>query len=448
MNRRQFICLVLVFALIASFLPAIVSAESTVTVNLKITAGQRTIFNGAVDVPENTNFKDSIGQTYYFAKPTALAALLYASEKNGFFVKTTKYSFGVFVNKIANVSGTDNNYWAFYFNDEYGQVGADSQVVVNGDSVSFDYTISAWQKHLSAKSVNNAGYAALKALARYQQTNGKIENYSTSAWAAMAFSAARRNPSTIKSKRRRRSRNLVYYLSTYSPSLCTDFSRQILAVVASGKNPYNFKRRNLVRGLLKKYEDGQFGNPELVNDDVFAVLALLASRRKIYERCTVNSLKFITSTQRENGGFSWSKAGTEPDVDSTCAALQALVHAKKKGFSVNIDENINKALQFIKTSQNQDGGFPYTPTGQYSNSNVASTAWAIQALIKAGEDVNNVKALDGSTAYNYLANAQKDNGAFGWQSKADASSPLMTCYAVMALYRKPLPVFYQPSRGR
>jgi len=54
-------------------------------------------------------------------------------------VQKQEYGFGVFVEGVNGLLGDQNNYWAFYVNDEYAQQGADQTILQTGDVVRFVY---------------------------------------------------------------------------------------------------------------------------------------------------------------------------------------------------------------------------------------------------------------------------------------------------------------------
>lgn len=54
-------------------------------------------------------------------------------------VEYTEYDFGTFINSIGGVAGDNENFWAFYLNDEKAQAGADTTVLEEGDQVKFIY---------------------------------------------------------------------------------------------------------------------------------------------------------------------------------------------------------------------------------------------------------------------------------------------------------------------
>jgi len=66
---------------------------------------------------------------------TAFSALQRAASQNGFTIKYQDYSFGVFVTEIANIKPAGSQYWAFYYNGQYSQVGASAQKISANDTI-------------------------------------------------------------------------------------------------------------------------------------------------------------------------------------------------------------------------------------------------------------------------------------------------------------------------
>ena len=66
---------------------------------------------------------------------TAFSVLQRAASENKFALTFEKYDFGVFVTGIGKIVPVGNQYWAFYFNGAYSQVGASDQKVSSGDTI-------------------------------------------------------------------------------------------------------------------------------------------------------------------------------------------------------------------------------------------------------------------------------------------------------------------------
>ncbi len=128
-----------------------------------------------------------------------------------------------------------------------------------------------------------------------------------------------------------------------------------------------------------------------------------------------------------DGGWEWS-AGWGADTNTTALAVQAL---RVAGLSTN-DPAIQAAVEFLRTAQAADGGFVYDPASAESGSDVNSTAYAIQALIAAGEDpAGEAWRVEGISPRDYLLNAQLADGSFEWQPGTGVN-PLSTQQAATA----------------
>lgn len=65
---------------------------------------------------------------------TAFSILKRASEENSFPLTYDSYSFGVFITSIGGIKPEGNQYWAFYHNGLFSNVGASDQPIEKGDS--------------------------------------------------------------------------------------------------------------------------------------------------------------------------------------------------------------------------------------------------------------------------------------------------------------------------
>src|SRR5688500_10052476 len=110
-----------------------------------------------------------------------------------------------------------------------------------------------------------------------QDSSGKITNgfSSPSQWSAIAFAANDIDTSDIKNP----TASLKDYLLTDIPNngSATDWESRILAIVAIGNDPTNFGNTNYVHNLDSFYNNQQLGDICSLNDDIFGLLALIAS---------------------------------------------------------------------------------------------------------------------------------------------------------------------------
>lgn len=243
-------------------------------------------------------------------------------------------------------------------------------------------------------------------------------------WITMALVAASETPD-------------VEYLKTTTGTKATDYEAPILALTAAGKNPRTFANENLVAKLKSYYSNDQIGDLNLLNDDIFGILALISAGESVSDEVIQGAKNFILNHQNQNG--SWSFAlGTNGDTNMTAMAIMAL---SEVGLS-KADSAISKALEYLKSAQNIDGGFPYDPQSQWNtDSDVSSDAWVISALNKIGENPATWQK-QGQSPLDHLNTLETSDGYYRFQAgtSEDSFSPVTTSYAVIALTGKFFPV--------
>lgn len=105
--------------------PAVVTKTITQTITKEVEKNQAT-----VTIENVGSYKVDLQ-----AGDNAFEVLKRAASENNFAIDYEVYSFGVFVKSIGGVVPQGNQYWAFYFNGAFSQVGASDQAVVKGDSI-------------------------------------------------------------------------------------------------------------------------------------------------------------------------------------------------------------------------------------------------------------------------------------------------------------------------
>ncbi|OHA68958.1 MAG: hypothetical protein A3J57_01180 [Candidatus Wildermuthbacteria bacterium RIFCSPHIGHO2_02_FULL_49_12b] len=187
-------------------------------------------------------------------------------------------------------------------------------------------------------------------------------------------------------------------------TLLTDYERRAMALMALGINPYSGTPTNYIEKILKEFDGTQFGNKDLVNDDVFALLSLVFAGYTVQDLEVQNTVAFMLSFQQPNG--SWS------DVDMTAAAVQALEPISS---SPGVQEALTKAKTYLESKEDETGSF----------GNAYSTSWALQALSALGENVSSSS----------LADLQADDGGL-LQSDSLNNRIWATAYAIPAAQGK------------
>jgi hypothetical protein len=264
----------------------------------------------------------------------------------------------------------------------------------------------------------------------------------TSAWTTIALAAAGVNP---RDQRRPGGVDAFSYLaSNYgrgvaetecAPIACTTvFERELMVVNAAGGDPHDFGGVDLVAQLLGRARpDGSFshvpGGQPGVNDTIFAVFGLAPIEEPAAQTAIGPAADWIKSLQHANGGWAWSATGARDEVDMTGAAIQALIAAGR-----GRNETVEEGIAYLREAQNPDGGFPEFPGNPESN--VASTAWATQAIWAVGENPENWRTGSGLASeepLDYLESLQQPDGHIRWKRSQDLNGIWMTAYCSVAL---------------
>lgn len=234
------------------------------------------------------------------------------------------------------------------------------------------------------------------------------------------------------------------HLKNITASSAIEYAAPILAITALNKDPRTFGSKNYVAALEEFYSQGQLGDPQTLNDDIFGLLALVSSGQNQNSEIVVGIKDFISNHQNTDGGWGFM-LNSSSDTNMTAAAIAALIASGVSGS----DTKIQNAVTFLKQAQNNDGGFPYDPKSSYgTDSDSSSTAWVIWALNALHIDPTSWSKSDGNPV-TFLESNQTAQGYFKYQSSSqeDTFSAVTTAYAVIALSGKTLPLsVFSPSQ--
>ncbi len=212
-------------------------------------------------------------------------------------------------------------------------------------------------------------------------------------------------------------------------------AKTVLAVVCAGKNPRNLAGVDLLARLEAARDAGGHYGSDLTGH-AFALLALAATGQPVPEA----AVAWLRNAQTPEGGWGWDGSPTSgnADTNSTALAVQALVAA---GLPAD-DPAIVRALEYLHTQQNEDGGFPYAkPSPWGSDTDANSTAYVIQALVAAGQDPEGAAwTVNGHTPMTALLSLRLPNGAFLWQAAVPGENALATYQAVPAMMLRAFPL--------
>ncbi len=247
---------------------------------------------------------------------------------------------------------------------------------------------------LQSRQAENGGFAEAGQPAYPQLT----------AWAVLGLRAAGATPSGATP------RYLVQHESELKSA--TDLALVVLAENALGQGA----DRPLARLRALERPNGSVGG--LVNGTAWSVLAFRATGTPTHRR----TVRWLLARQSRAGGWGWTARAA--DSNDTAAVVEALRAAGVVG------RPIRRALRFLLTFRNRDGGFELT---HGRGSDAQSTAWVAQAFLAAGKSPPR-----GALAY--LRHLQRADGSFRYSTRYTATPVWVTSQVLPALARKPFPL--------
>ncbi|MET9516485.1 prenyltransferase/squalene oxidase repeat-containing protein [Streptomyces sp. NPDC002994] len=146
---------------------------------------------------------------------------------------------------------------------------------------------------------------------------------------------------------------------------------------------------------------GLYGEKDPTYDGVWRQSLALLAQDTVGVKPAAKAVNWLVGQQCDSGGFpSFRADAAEPctsktmmDSNATAAAVQALSALGGQ------DAAVKKGVSWLKSVQNQDGGWGYNPGGA-SDSN--STSIVIGALAATGEKPAEVKSQEGKSPYDAL----------------------------------------------
>jgi Prenyltransferase and squalene oxidase repeat len=253
-----------------------------------------------------------------------------------------------------------------------------------------------------------------------QQQSGEL----TSDWAMTALAAVGVNAADVRTSLADPSAQ-DFYLGEWQASgpggAGTDAARGILAGAAGGIQTSRLAadsdatRSNLVARLAELFDGEQIGEPGLLNDDIFGVLALhQAGAPQPLLRGLVD---YLRTKQLPNGGWTWnSSPGAPADTDMTGSAVAAFCAA---GIGTS-DPALQSALGLLHSLQDPaTGGFVAPPESFGIGVNTDTTAWVTSGLVQCGIDPQAPEwtTAQGKTPLDYLVSMQRPDGHFDWTAE-------------------------------
>ncbi|MFA6410717.1 MAG: prenyltransferase/squalene oxidase repeat-containing protein [Candidatus Buchananbacteria bacterium] len=217
------------------------------------------------------------------------------------------------------------------------------------------------------------------------------------------------------------------------------YAKAILAITALGNNPSTFGNVDYVSYLKSYYSNSQIGQPEMLMDDSFGILALRAAGLVSSSTEIAETKSYLLAKQNTDGGWGYN-VGVASDTNSTAIITISLIEA---GVSSD-NAAISKALAYLAATQNNDGGWGWA---EGNESDADSTSWVVWAIRKVGQS----PALwqKGSTnPIAFIESLKNSDGSFGRTLGNKTANLMATQDAVIALSEKTLPLGYFQSSNQ
>lgn len=198
--------------------------------------------------------------------------------------------------------------------------------------------------------------------------------------------------------------------------------RIVMGLVAAGRDPRAFGGVDYVAKITSRYDpvSGRYDNG--IYAGALAMLGVLAAGEQLPDQ----ALTFLRANQCTDGGFGHEQACTGgADVDSTAIVLSVLVAT---GIGPD-DATRARARTWLRGAQNDDGGFPASPTVDPHPTNANSTGLALSAIAALGEDPA-AWGRGTATPLTALRALQRPSGGFTYAADSPQEDPFATVQAV------------------
>lgn len=274
--------------------------------------------------------------------------------------------------------------------------------------------------------------AALAYLAGQQGADGSI---ASSAGATEDFilgaAAANYDPNTLVSCAGTSAYAYLTAKLTTATATAGGTGKLALAVLAGKLDPAAFGGQNLLvrLGTFYKATTGAYGDGSTFGQSL-AILALEGAGQAI-PPAAITELEGLQDTDG-SWNYQASSNATAGDTNSTAIAVEAL---RAAGVAAS-DASLSKAIAYLHTQQNSDGGFTYSAPGA---SDPDSDALVIQALVALGEDPSGAGwTVGGKTVFDDLLSRQAADGGFTYPG-SPAPDAFTTSQVPAGLKKAPLP---------
>jgi prenyltransferase beta subunit len=225
----------------------------------------------------------------------------------------------------------------------------------------------------------------------------------------------------------------------------TDYERMALVATAACTSPRDFGGLDLVQRILaRRLPTGAFTHEATttapgVNDTAFAVFPFSRLDDEAARVTIPPAVDWLLGAQHDDGSWGWSPRKSSQSVDMTGAVIQALNAGGRRATPEQ-----DRGFGYIRALQKPDGGFPQFGDG--GESNVASTAWAVQGMWSAGIDPR-TWTPGPRDPLDYMGDRQRPDGSIQYTATSSLRDLWMTAQVAPAFAGHPLPIPCVPRKA-
>ncbi len=304
-------------------------------------------------------------------------------------------------------------------------------------------TLTTTNTTITETQIQTAIDKILNYLKSNQDEEGKIMDGTVTDWSIISFGADNQYADDINEK----GVSLLEYEKKYNlddPSdlnSCATYPRHILALLSAGVEKDDEAMLGLKNKIINDcYTDNKYGLNG-INDDVFALISLLALDINPAENIVRDMVSNIKDWQLENGAFSWpdwmDPTQKTAGDDITGVSINALKYAQNKGVEIE-NEIINNAKDYLKNTQQTDGGWGYGST------DIMTTSWVLMGINALRETQNDWFNTTGQNPWYPLVNNLNEDGYYESAWVPGTADWFALKHAVPALAGKSWPIILDP----
>jgi len=310
----------------------------------------------------------------------------------------------------------------------------------------------AWASS-SPTEIKNAIDGGVGYIKSQQKADGSFEGFGGE-WTLTSLAAAGVAPAGVKRSEgatdaRTFYRNLIGDSATWpggSEPPVADYETATLAAYAAGIDPARVSpTQNLIAQILAHYQPGApgyYGEPELFNDSVFALLALADAKtregvQRVPQALLEKTIEVVRHNQHTDGGWTFAKAegssealASPAEAEFTGATIASLCAAGV----LTSDPAIASAVKYLKTELDAEP----LGSGAFESEfgvNTDTNAWAVQGLNACGIEAQSAEftTSHGKTPVDFLIAQKLPGGGFQFAPEEGEANLYSSQDAVRAL---------------